>query len=216
MQVTATNHTTALTGAQKRPQKPALSSDFETFLKMLTVQMRNQDPLNPVDSAEYAVQLATFSQVEQQAATNKLLEQVLDRIGAQDMSDMAGWIGKEIETAPQRSYGADGIILDLGERPAAGKTMVGVYGADGSLIMQKDMSHAEGVSLFRDEALPVGEYVFKKELKKPDGTVGASELLPGRGTVIETRRAKGGMEVVLASGEVVRPTNIRALRASAP
>ena len=48
----------------------ALSSDFETFLKMLTVQMENQDPLNPVDSADFAVQLATFSSVEQQVLTN--------------------------------------------------------------------------------------------------------------------------------------------------
>ena len=43
----------------------AESSDFETFLKMLTVQMQNQDPLNPVESTDYAVQLATFSGVEQ-------------------------------------------------------------------------------------------------------------------------------------------------------
>ena len=40
---------------------------------MLTVQMENQDPLNPVDSADYAVQLATFSSVEQQLRTNDLL-----------------------------------------------------------------------------------------------------------------------------------------------
>ena len=44
----------------------ALSSDFETFLRMLTTQLQNQDPLNPVDSADFAVQLATFSSVEQQ------------------------------------------------------------------------------------------------------------------------------------------------------
>jgi len=47
-----------------------ISSDFETFLRMLTVQMQNQDPLNPVDSSDYAVQLATFSSVEQQVQTN--------------------------------------------------------------------------------------------------------------------------------------------------
>ena len=50
-----------------------ISSDFETFLKMLTVQMENQDPLNPTDSSEYAMQLATFSGVEQQVLTNDLL-----------------------------------------------------------------------------------------------------------------------------------------------
>ena len=40
------------------------TSDFETFLKMLTVQLENQDPLNPMESTEFAVQLATFSGAE--------------------------------------------------------------------------------------------------------------------------------------------------------
>ncbi|MEY5038566.1 MAG: flagellar basal body rod modification protein, partial [Pseudomonadota bacterium] len=49
--------------------KALISSDFDTFLKMLTAQMQNQDPLNPMDSTDYATQLATFSGVEQQART---------------------------------------------------------------------------------------------------------------------------------------------------
>lgn len=63
----------------------ALSSDFETFLKMLTTQMENQDPLNPVDSAEFAMQLATFSGVEQQIRTNDILADMVGgawRVGA--------------------------------------------------------------------------------------------------------------------------------------
>ena len=35
-----------------------ISSDFETFLKMLTAQLENQDPLNPLESQEFAGQLA--------------------------------------------------------------------------------------------------------------------------------------------------------------
>ena len=66
----ATTGNTAAAGSSAK----AISSDFETFLKMLTVQMQNQDPLNPVDSSDYAVQLATFSGVEQQAQTNDLLK----------------------------------------------------------------------------------------------------------------------------------------------
>jgi hypothetical protein len=57
--------------------KATLGSDFETFLKMLTTQMKNQDPLNPVESSEYAVQLATFSSVEQQVLTNDLLTRLI-------------------------------------------------------------------------------------------------------------------------------------------
>lgn len=52
----------------------SLSSDFEVFLQMLTAQMKYQDPLNPVDSTDYATQLATFSGVEQAVLTNDLLK----------------------------------------------------------------------------------------------------------------------------------------------
>ena len=51
-----------------------LSSDYTLFLRLLTTQMQNQDPLNPMDSADYAMQLATFSGVEQQVRSNQLLE----------------------------------------------------------------------------------------------------------------------------------------------
>jgi len=48
---------------------------------MLTVQMQNQDPLNPVDSSDYAVQLATFSNVEQQVQTNDILRELQSQMG---------------------------------------------------------------------------------------------------------------------------------------
>ena len=66
-----TSGSASSTGASKGS---VLSSDFETFLKMLTTQLENQDPLNPIDSTDYAVQLATFAGVEQQVLTNDLLE----------------------------------------------------------------------------------------------------------------------------------------------
>ena len=66
---------TAAAAAANEPTNgsAALASDFETFLTMLSVQMQNQDPLNPTDSTEFASQLAQFSTVEQQTLTNTLL-----------------------------------------------------------------------------------------------------------------------------------------------
>jgi flagellar basal-body rod modification protein FlgD len=75
-------------------QPAAISSDFTTFLKMLTTQMQNQDPLNPIDSADYAVQLATFSGVEQSVKTNQLLESLGQQFGLLGMAQMAGWVGQ--------------------------------------------------------------------------------------------------------------------------
>ena len=75
--------------------KALISSDFDTFLKMLTAQMQNQDPLNPMDSTDYATQLATFSGVEQQARTNELLTNLGSQMAVLGMSQLAGWVGQE-------------------------------------------------------------------------------------------------------------------------
>ena len=66
-----------------------ITSDFTTFLKMLTTQMQNQDPLNPIDSTDYAAQLATFSGVEQQVRTNSLLADLGTQFGLMGMAQLA-------------------------------------------------------------------------------------------------------------------------------
>jgi flagellar basal-body rod modification protein FlgD len=76
-----------------------LSSDFETFIKMLTTQAKYQDPLEPIDSSEYAAQLAQFSMVEQQVQSNELLAHLTEQLGGSNMAGMANWIGMEARTA---------------------------------------------------------------------------------------------------------------------
>lgn len=51
--------------------------DFETFLTLLTAQIRNQDPLAPLDSTQFVEQLATFSSLELQAKGNQTLEEIV-------------------------------------------------------------------------------------------------------------------------------------------
>lgn len=50
--------------------------EFSTFLTLLTAQIRNQDPLAPLDSTQFVEQLATFSQLELQAKGNAVLEDI--------------------------------------------------------------------------------------------------------------------------------------------
>src|SRR5690606_40218064 len=51
--------------------------DYQSFLKLLVAQMKNQDPTNPMDSTQYMAQLAAFSQVEQSVQMNTKLDQML-------------------------------------------------------------------------------------------------------------------------------------------
>jgi flagellar basal-body rod modification protein FlgD len=62
---------------QTTPQTSKTAVDYQSFLKLLIAEMKNQDPTKPMDSTQYVAQLATFSQVEQSVQTNSKLDQIL-------------------------------------------------------------------------------------------------------------------------------------------
>ena len=50
-----------------------IASNFTTFLQLLTTQLKNQDPLSPMDTNQFTQQLVEFASVEQQMKTNDTL-----------------------------------------------------------------------------------------------------------------------------------------------
>lgn len=72
-----------------------LASNFETFLTLLTSQLRNQDPLSPVDSNQFTAQLTQMAGVEQQLLTNDLLTSLLASQGANSLGGASTYIGKD-------------------------------------------------------------------------------------------------------------------------
>lgn len=71
-----------------------LADNFEMFLTLLTEQMKNQDPLNPLDSTQFVNQLVDFSSVEQQIAQNQNLESLLLLQSAAAQSSSVSYIGR--------------------------------------------------------------------------------------------------------------------------
>lgn len=83
------------------PLKPAQGSpqiDFQNFLKLLTAQLRYQDPLSPTDSTQFVTQLASFSTVEQLVNANSKLDGIGDKLSNADISDFGHLISKTAET----------------------------------------------------------------------------------------------------------------------
>ena len=118
--------------ALRPPQstKEKATVDYDSFLRLLVAQMRNQDPTSPTDSSEYFSQLASFSNVEQGLRMNDRLDALL----AQGSMNQAGsLIGKtytddtqsgRIEAVMIYSDGVD-VRLDTGAilRPGPGSTI---------------------------------------------------------------------------------------------
>lgn len=72
-----------------------LASNFQTFLSLLTTQLKNQDPLSPVDSNEFTAQLTQMAGVEQQLLTNDLLTSLLKAQQGDGLTGAAQYIGKD-------------------------------------------------------------------------------------------------------------------------
>jgi flagellar basal-body rod modification protein FlgD len=89
--VTSTGSTTD-TSALGRAR---LAENFDTFLSLLTTQLKNQDPLSPLDSNQFTQQLVQMTGVEQQLMTNDLLKKLVANTGS-GVSTAVSLIGKEV------------------------------------------------------------------------------------------------------------------------
>lgn len=78
------------------------TADYQSFLKLLVAQMKNQDPSNPMDATQYVAQLATFSQVEQSVQMNSKLEQMLT---SQSLAQADAIIGRQVSSADGKTSG---------------------------------------------------------------------------------------------------------------
>ena len=91
---TAANPTVPVTDATQLG-KNQLATSFNTFLTLLTTQLKNQDPLSPLDSNQFTQQLVQMTGVEQQLASNDLLKQLVSNTGS-GLSQAVGVIGKNV------------------------------------------------------------------------------------------------------------------------
>ena len=66
------------------------SVDYQSFLKLLIAQMKNQDPTSPMESTEYVAQIAAFSQVEQSVQMNQKLDQMLQGSSLSQATSLIG------------------------------------------------------------------------------------------------------------------------------
>jgi flagellar basal-body rod modification protein FlgD len=88
-----------------------LLTDYNLFLKLLTTQMTNQDPLDPMDTSEYTAQLVQYSQVEQSIQQTGALGDILGQMLSQQMAQASSYIGREARF--------DSPVSGLGDGPAS-------------------------------------------------------------------------------------------------
>ena len=195
--------------------RTVISSDFETFLKMLTVQMENQDPLNPMDSSEYAMQLATFSSVEQQVLTNDLLQAMSQQLGVAGLTQVSGWVGQRALVQVPVEAGRDPLTVVANTVTYADRADLVVTGRDGRELERWPITVPGGEigwSPSEGSGAAAQAVSFAVESFSDGASLGlnpASVYAPVR----EVRMENGVPVIVVPGGASVPSTRVTALRA---
>jgi flagellar basal-body rod modification protein FlgD len=79
--------------------RAGIADNFDTFLNILTTQLKNQNPLDPMDTNQFTQQLVQFTGVEQQLKTNTFLEALMNASQNSGKTDAVSYIGKEVTAA---------------------------------------------------------------------------------------------------------------------
>ena len=207
--------------AASSPQAQAvLSSDFETFIKMLTTQAKYQDPLEPLDSSEYAAQLAQFSMVEQQVLSNDLLTSLTSQISSSTMGQMAGWIGMEGRTSAAVPFDNTPITIYPTVPTGAQEMNLVVYNEAGAEVDRMAVPVSSEPVLwagFREGGglQPQGLYRFEVEAQGTGGIDLPTAHAETYTRIIEVSSANGEARVIFAGGAEVSAGSITALREGA-
>jgi flagellar basal-body rod modification protein FlgD len=183
--VTAVNSSTTSTSTSSTTSATSVQAQQDRFLKLLVTQMKNQDPLNPMDNAEITSQMAQLSTVTGIEKLNETLAAFTKAQAFQSVDMIGHYVlapGEHMDLASGTALG--GVELASG----ADAVTVKVFDANGNLVSTLDLGEMDaGVNAFTWDgknnagtAAADGSYTFTVEAKLNDAAVTASSLAVGK------------------------------------
>lgn len=183
--VTSVSSATSSTGASSTSSSSSIQDTQDRFLKLLVTQMKNQDPLNPMDNAEITSQMAQLSTVTGIEKLNSTLAAFTKAQSFQAVNMIGHYVlapGSNMTLSSSSALGG----VDLGS--AADSVKVKVYDSNGALVNTLDLGKQDaGVTAFSWDGstssggtAPDGSYKFVVEASNGGDAVDATALAVGK------------------------------------
>lgn len=190
--------------------KDQLAADMNQFLKLLTTQLANQDPLSPMDSTEFTNQLVQYANVEQNIQTNENLEQLIAVQQAQMTLFSANYVGKTVTALSGDMPLQDGkatFAYTFDEVPES--ATITISDSSGKVVKTVTAELEEGSHSYTwdgtdDEGNQLEDGAYKvsvSALKADDSTIDSTVVVTGKVTGVSVY----GGEVTLKMGGVSIP-----------
>ena len=201
--VGSSSATTSTATAQAR-----LSNNFDTFMQLLTTQLKNQDPTQPMDANQFTQQLVQYSQVEQQLATNSKLDNLLAAFTGNQTTTSLGYLGKTVtydsSTVSPTSSGASWTFTPT----QSGDYTVRIRDSNGVVVQEKKVSLTANQSSEyswdgkRSDGLSMGTQPYTLELYRGTGTATTQVQVTHKGQVTAVDMTSGTPRLTVGTSNI--------------
>jgi flagellar basal-body rod modification protein FlgD len=175
-------------GGGTKAAAATLADTFDTFLALLTTQLKHQDPLDPMETSEFTSQLVQFSGVEQSINTNKKLDQLVQLQTSSQLNSAVAFIGKTVEVVSDLLLLKDGAAkISYGLDRNAAHTIISITDQNGRAVRAIQGETAAGRHEFEWDGRD------SNGVQVPDGVYGFSVIATdGDDETIDTIAASFG------------------------
>lgn len=183
------------------------------FMKMLVAQMQNQNPLNPMDNAQFASQLAQMSQLQGIENMRASIDSFVKQVSDGRLLDQSSMIGREVlAAAPTLNWdGSNPVNFAVNSDEVLSNAVLRIKSYDGRVVdevslgglgpelqtLSWDGTSKEGVKV------PTGAYKISVEGLTYDGKTDVGNVLTAAIVQSVQRSAGSGVQVRLSDGRVV-------------
>ena len=174
---TALANSTTPTGTSSSSTNPGIAQNFTQFLQLLTTQLQNQNPLDPLDTNQFTQQLVQFAQVEQQLRSNDQLETLVSLQKTAQASSALDFVGKTVVISGATTHlGSSGTTTWTFSSPKPANATVTIRDASGQLAFSGNYSVNTGRQDFvwdgtgsNGQRWPAGNYTMTITAKDANG-----------------------------------------------
>jgi flagellar basal-body rod modification protein FlgD len=200
----------------KGTDRAAIAENFDAFLLLLTTQLKNQSPLDPLDTNQFTQQLVQFASVEQQLKSNDTLNALLTSSRVSAASTAASFVGMQVT--------ADGITSRLSNGQAEwsidparnAQVSLTVKDAQGNVVAAQTVAMAAGAQRFAWNGItstgtraPDGDYTLSVSARDPAGqSVAVKTEVAGR---VDSVDLSGEAAVLIVGSSRVPLANVRSI-----
>jgi flagellar basal-body rod modification protein FlgD len=207
--MTTVTPTTSTPTSATQSATQQLSGNFQTFLTLLTTQLKNQDPMSPMDSNQFTQQLVMYSQVEQQIDTNSKLDSLISLGTNQTNSYAMNYLGKSVVlTNGEAALSSGAADWTYGLNSAASTTTLTVTNSSGNVVYTASGETAAGTHDFtwdgtdnNGNQLSDGTYTLSVASAAQDGSA-VTTSVASKGTVTGIDLSGTSPQLVIGTMEV--------------